>query len=84
MNIFPLLEIVSTQLGEEIKELILLKAEKEEGYKVNLSPFLKQWIDETFNFCSVQSNELEKCVFDFAPADEVFRKLIRRYDHTGY
>ncbi|MCD8041887.1 MAG: nucleotidyltransferase domain-containing protein [Tannerellaceae bacterium] len=83
MNITPLLGVLPEALRQEVQELILLKANREEGFLIRISTPMQQWIKETFDHCREVSAEIEKCSYDPESGDELFRKLIHTYDHTG-
>ncbi len=76
MTIFPLLELIPTDLKIKILSLIDLKSTAKESFMIRMEDSMKLWIDETADYCLKKSNDLEKEKFDPDLVDTFFRKII--------
>lgn len=77
MNILPLMDLLSGNLQKTIVSLINLKATATEGYLIKIDSDLKQWINQTFDYCLKATQQMERNTFEIGKADQLFRKIIQ-------
>ena len=77
MSIFPLMDLLTDDLRKKVLSLIELKSTAKEGFPIRIDSDIKEWIDQTFSYCSEVAQRLDKKNFDIKKADEFYRKIIR-------
>ncbi|NDV67360.1 nucleotidyltransferase domain-containing protein [Dysgonomonas sp. 25] len=76
MSIYPLMDLLSDDLREKVLSLIDLKSTASESYLIKIDANLKEWIDRTYDYCLISSQDMERKSFDKEKADIFFRKMI--------
>lgn len=77
MNIVPLMELLPTDLKQNVLSLIDLKTKSKERFTIELEASLKLWVGETLEQCTDRSKRLEKQSFEEGSLNEFFRKRIK-------
>lgn len=76
MYIFPLLELMPEAVKNKVLSLIERKSKAEERFIIKPEPKIREWIDQTFDYCSKASEKYEKLYFEKDYADTLFRKIV--------
>lgn len=77
MNINPLMELFPDKLKNKIQALIDLKSASGERFTIKIDNDLRLWIEETFEYCSRQSDLLTKKHFEISKADDFFKATLK-------
>jgi predicted nucleotidyltransferase len=78
MRIGPLMELLPESMRDEINELIILKAGKNEAFPIRMSNELKSYIESEFELYNNVTFELTKNHFSIEMLDIFFRKIVAR------
>lgn len=82
MTIWPLLNLMPSELRNMVNELIAFKASTSEALMIRIDPALKMYINQQFNDCMNAAKNLPKDNFTPVATDAFFFKMLTENDDT--
>lgn len=76
MNIFPLMELIPTEVEQKVLSLIELKSTAKERFIIELDNSMRSWIYNTFEECMEEVKNMDKQYFDVEQLNTFFKKTI--------